>query len=102
MGGAHLRRDLPRQSGLLLGLNVYGELGDRTTAGRLTPIAVAGGLYFSQVSAGGWHTCGKTSAGLAYCWGWKLSGELGDATTTNRLTPTAVIGPYDPATSMGK
>jgi len=29
---------------------------------RLTPVAVGGGLHFSQVSAGGWHACGVTTS----------------------------------------
>jgi len=67
-----------------------GQLGDGTTTGRLTPVAVAGGLYFSQVSAGTTHTCAKTSAGVAYCWGWNFFGQVGDGTTTDRLTPVPV------------
>jgi len=73
--------------------NNYGQLGDGTTIGRLTPVAVKGGLYFSQVSAGGYHTCGMTSAGVGYCWGYNSAGQLGDGTTTNRLRPRAVVGP---------
>jgi alpha-tubulin suppressor-like RCC1 family protein len=67
-------------------------LGDGTTTQRLTPVAVEGGLYFTQLSAGGTHTCGKTSAAVAYCWGWNDLGQLGDGTETNRLGPTQVAG----------
>jgi alpha-tubulin suppressor-like RCC1 family protein len=74
-----------------------GALGDGTTTRRLTPVAVAGGLFFSQVSAGGTefgsHTCGKTAAGVAYCWGSNSNGQLGDGTTTTRLRPVRVVGP---------
>lgn len=30
--------------------------------------AMPGGLVFQQISAGGWHTCGTTTA-ASYCWG---------------------------------
>jgi alpha-tubulin suppressor-like RCC1 family protein len=79
------------------GSNTYGALGDGTTTQRLTPVLVAGGHFFSQVSAGGTqygsHTCGKTAAGVAYCWGSNFYGQLGDGTTTNRYRPTPVVGP---------
>jgi alpha-tubulin suppressor-like RCC1 family protein len=74
------------------GTNYYGQLGDGTTGTvRLTPVAVAGGLAFSQVSAGLEHTCGKTPAGVAYCWGWNGSGQLGDGSAAEQSsTPVAV------------
>jgi alpha-tubulin suppressor-like RCC1 family protein len=77
------------------GDNSRGQLGDGTTTQRLTPVAVAGGLTFAQVSAavGGLHTCGRTSGGVAYCWGNNSAGGLGDGTTTTRLSPVAVAGP---------
>lgn len=75
------------------GENSSGELGDGTTTQRLTPVAVAGGLRFAGVSAGGGFTCGLTDAGAAYCWGDNWSGTLGDGTTKNqRLTPVQVTG----------
>jgi alpha-tubulin suppressor-like RCC1 family protein len=63
---------------------------------RLTPVAVAGGRFFSQVSAGGTefgsHTCGRTAAGVAYCWGWNIYGQLGDGSASNKSAPVPVGG----------
>jgi alpha-tubulin suppressor-like RCC1 family protein len=73
--------------------NNFGQLGDGTTTGRLTPVAVAGGLYFRQLSAGDYHTCGKTSTDVGYCWGYNAVGQLGDGTTIDRPKPRAVVGP---------
>jgi alpha-tubulin suppressor-like RCC1 family protein len=57
------------------------------------PVAVAGGLRFTQVSAGGQnHMCGVTTDYRAYCWGFNRSGQLGDGTNTERLTPAPVAG----------
>ena len=76
------------------GSNYYGQRGDggdATPSGR--PLAVAGGLTFSAVSAGTYHTCGVTVAGIAYCWGLNAGGELGDGSTTNSNVPVKVVGP---------
>lgn len=75
------------------GYNFFGEVGDGTTARRLTPVRVFGGLSFGQLSTGGGHTCGRTTDAAGYCWGNNFSGELGDGTTTSRLKPRAVVGP---------
>jgi alpha-tubulin suppressor-like RCC1 family protein len=56
-------------------------------------VAVLGGLFFAQATAGGFHTCAKTSGGVAYCWGRNQYGQLGDGTQGKRLTPTPVMGP---------
>ena len=75
------------------GYNFYGELGDGTLGtNRLTPTAVAGGVTFASLTINYQHTCGLTSAGVAYCWGYNASGRLGDGTTTDRFTPTQVVG----------
>jgi len=51
-----------------------------------------GALNFTQVSAGDAHTCGITTGGAAYCWGYNLDGELGNNSTTNSSRPVAVSG----------
>ena len=88
------------------GNNSGGQLGIGTAAGPDTcwgnesqvscsslPVAVRGGLRFRTVITGwGFHSCGLTTDGLAYCWGSNSSGQLGDGTTSQRLTPRAVAG----------
>lgn len=69
-----------------------GQLGDGTTTQRLKPVAVLGGLSFSQISAGVDHTCGVTTDNRAYCWGRNDYGQLGDGTTDPKFTPVAVAG----------
>jgi alpha-tubulin suppressor-like RCC1 family protein len=80
--------------GYCWGDNQFGELGDGTTSiNSLTPVAVAGGLRFRQIRAGGLHTCGVTVDDRAYCWG-KNDGHqlgIGDATPSEQRTPVAVI-----------
>lgn len=73
------------------GLNGNGELGDGTTIQRTSPVLVAGGLAFVDVSAGASHTCGVTVAGV-YCWGSNLAGQLGTGTTTSSSVPIKVFG----------
>jgi alpha-tubulin suppressor-like RCC1 family protein len=74
------------------GLGPGQALGDGSTTGSLTPVAVAGGLRFRQVSAGFSGACGVTLDRRAYCWGSNDRGELGDGSTTLRLKPVAVAG----------
>ena len=59
-----------------------GELGDGSPeTAEDAPQAVAGGLAFASVSAGGDQSCGVTITGAAYCWGMDTMGELGIGTS---------------------
>ncbi len=75
------------------GQNAAGELGDGTGMASATPVAVAGGLTWTSVSTGYFHTCGVTEGGVAYCWGDNGAGQLGTG-TLGRLNyaPTRVAG----------
>ena len=42
------------------------------------------------MSAGGEHTCGITTSGAAYCWGYGKYGSLGNGLTDGQTTPVAV------------
>ena len=72
----------------------FGALGDGTTTDRLTPTPVLqDGVSFVELSAGWAHTCGRTGAGQAYCWGDNRFYQLGDGTQVSRLVPTPVKSP---------
>lgn len=65
-----------------------------------TPLRVAGDHVFQELSLGAEHTCGVTTAGVAYCWGRNTYNALGagelprDKEVPKRvLDPTAVRGP---------
>ncbi len=89
-------------AGYCWGNNTSGQVGDGTTSGdqiqngwavRTTPVAVVGGLSFSALTAGLFHTCGLTTSGTAYCWGDNESGQLGDGSTAAYSSaPVAVAG----------
>ena len=58
-----------------------------------TPTPSVPALTFAAVSAGDEHTCGITTSGTAYCWGYGEYGQLGNGTTSvEQMTPTAVSG----------
>jgi alpha-tubulin suppressor-like RCC1 family protein len=77
------------------GDNTFGQFGNGTTTGSLTPVAAATGITTAiGITSGGdlqsQHTCAVTTAGNAFCWGSNESGELGNGTTTPSTTPVAV------------
>jgi alpha-tubulin suppressor-like RCC1 family protein len=81
-------------AGFCWGNNNSGQLGNLTTTNSKTPFAVTGGLTFQSVGTGGlqFFTCGLTTAGAAWCWGYNDYGQLGTGTTANSTKPVAVTG----------
>ncbi len=81
------------------GWDSHGQVGDSVAALQCygtpcdtTPTRVAGGLQFSQLSAGQWHTCGLTTSGQAYCWGNSTYGQLGNFLLIDKPYPVPVYG----------
>ena len=56
------------------------------------PELVGSGLGFVEISAGRFHTCGRTGVGAVYCWGLNSSGQLGNGNAMDSGTPVAVTG----------
>ncbi|WP_291715946.1 putative Ig domain-containing protein [Limnobacter sp. CACIAM 66H1] len=75
------------------GLNTSGQLGDNSTAQRLTPVGVDGlDSGVATIAAGAQNTCVVTISGAAKCWGENGAGQLGNNSTTDRLVPVDVVG----------
>jgi alpha-tubulin suppressor-like RCC1 family protein len=79
-----LRIDRPG-SGYTLNTNAAGRSGATSAS---FPVR----LTFTDVSAGGPHTCGLTTPSATYCWGGNAGGALGDTTTASWPSPVLVAG----------
>lgn len=76
-----------------IGEGWHGALGDGTgndSPGAWVQASHPTGGTWTQVSAGGEHTCAVDDASALYCWGYNGEGELGTGTTENQLSPTQV------------
>jgi alpha-tubulin suppressor-like RCC1 family protein len=92
-GSNHACAITPLDVAFCWGNDSQGQLGDGApTAYRPSPVRVAGGLHWRQLSAGAGYTCGVTNGDRAYCWGNNGNGQLGDGTTILHFTPLAVVG----------
>lgn len=80
------------------GDNSYGKIGMGSTTPATfaapNPVAPPSGTAFTNISAGGNHSCALTnsSPGNLSCWGANVIGQLGDGTTTNRTSPAIIDG----------
>lgn len=75
------------------GWNADGQLGLSAGApGVGRPSPVDGGIAFTTLTAGWYHTCGLDADGIAYCWGQDPSGEPGDGGDADSRTPRPVAG----------
>lgn len=76
------------------GVNDYGELGDKTTTDRHTPVNVIDHTSgISKVATSYRTTCVlSTPGGAVNCWGYNASGQIGDATTTHNNASQPVSG----------
>jgi alpha-tubulin suppressor-like RCC1 family protein len=92
-GGSHSCAILSDGTVHCWGLNATGQLGDNTTTNRPAPV-IASVNYnnYTQVSAGGAHTCARTANGSIYCWGKNDQGQLGVGGTANASTPSSIGG----------
>jgi len=70
----------------------FGALGTGDSASHSTPTAVAGGHLFEAIDGGNVHTCGLTTGGDVYCWGWGAWGQLGNGARADQPAPVKVGG----------
>jgi alpha-tubulin suppressor-like RCC1 family protein len=83
--------------GYCWGSDTYGQLGNGGTISGQTddlstaPVQVAGGLTWSQISAGMYFACGVTTAGAGYCWGLG-NYQLGNGDDQSSSSPVPVSG----------
>jgi alpha-tubulin suppressor-like RCC1 family protein len=80
------------------GGNGLGQLGTGQSFATIdsVPTAVTGGLAFSRIYAGTYHSCGIASDGSAWCWGRDDYGQLGDGAPSafgaGKASPVQVQG----------
>jgi Regulator of chromosome condensation (RCC1) repeat len=74
------------------GGNSFGELGDGTTAGRLSAGPVTGLSDATELAGGREHVLALRADGSVWTWGSNQYGQQGDGSTANRPAPGPVAG----------
>jgi alpha-tubulin suppressor-like RCC1 family protein len=97
VGGYHACALEPSGAAWCWGYNYVGSVGNGTWStaypyGVTTPAQVVGGLQFTSLTAGEYHSCGLDGSGTAYCWGYNIYGQLGSGSTANAAQPVQVSG----------
>lgn len=96
-GGSHVCGVKSDGSAWCWGANGQGTLGRGTkTSYEVDPAPVAGGHLFASVSAGLNNTCGRTTAGEIYCWGYGANGIIGNGGFATATTPVKVLAAGNP------
>jgi alpha-tubulin suppressor-like RCC1 family protein len=78
------------------GFGVNGRLGNNNLVNSTTPVRVllpqvdGKVIVFANISAGGLHTCGTSTSGIVYCWGFGGFGQLGNNSLEDAPTPSAI------------
>jgi alpha-tubulin suppressor-like RCC1 family protein len=92
-GGFHTCALATDGRGYCWGDNAWGAIGSASAGSKqLRPVAVAGALRFSMVSAGDHYTCAVSAAAAGYCWGNNEYKALGDGSATPAKEPRPVAG----------
>jgi alpha-tubulin suppressor-like RCC1 family protein len=74
------------------GLNLYGALGDNTTANKSSPVqTVSGGTNWKSVFGGHYHTTAIKTDGTLWTWGHNRYGQLGDNTIGAKSSPVQTV-----------
>ena len=74
------------------GRNSARELGDGTDTDRDRPVRVLSDAYFSEIRAGGAHTCAITLERDLWCWGRNREGQLGNGGFQPAVRPERLAG----------
>jgi alpha-tubulin suppressor-like RCC1 family protein len=78
------------------GANAFGQLGRGTVGNQVSPVEIAVGMGWRDVSAGGSHTCARLAADASvWCWGMAWFGQLADPSFHSRQRPLRSTDPTD-------
>jgi alpha-tubulin suppressor-like RCC1 family protein len=87
------------------GFGVNGRLGNNTLENSITPVRVSPqaegkAIVFASIAAGGLHTCGTSTTGVVYCWGFGGFGQLGNNSLEDVTKPSAIVASQSPLAAV--